>query len=459
MRPLTRHPGSWRVAPLVVTALVAFVATSAGASSTPPSWSGYHGGGLATGVANGVSAVNTSRAAWRSPVLDGELYGQPIVSGNDVIVATENDTVYALAATNGHVVWHRHVASPVPSSDLPCGNISPTLGITGTPVIDTSRGEVFVLAAQWAGHVEHEIYGLSLTTGRVELREPLTTQTSEQSTYLNRSGLALDQGKIVFTFGGNYGDCGLYHGVVGAVSESGPSTPKEFVVDGAAGDSQGAVWMGGAAPVVDARGNVWVESGNGSVTTSGHPYDDSDGLLELSSNMTLAGYFAPSTWVQDNANDADLSAEPAVLANGLVVAVGKSGMVYVVRASHLGGINGQVRELDSGCGDVLDGGVVVHGDVVYLPCRNGTEALSVGASPLRVRIAWHAAEGQGPPILVADLVWSIDNGVLDGLNPNNGHLVQQATLGNEANDFPTPGVGAGLLLAPTATQVVAFHAP
>jgi hypothetical protein len=34
----------------------------------------------------------------------------------------------------------------VPASSLPCGDIDPTVGITGTPVIDTTRQELFVVA-------------------------------------------------------------------------------------------------------------------------------------------------------------------------------------------------------------------------------------------------------------------------------------------------------------------------
>ena len=71
----------------------------------------------------------------------GKIYGEPLVSSGRVYVATENDTVYALSSATGAVVWSTHVGAPVPSESLPCGDISPTVGITGTPVIDQSRGE------------------------------------------------------------------------------------------------------------------------------------------------------------------------------------------------------------------------------------------------------------------------------------------------------------------------------
>ena len=62
--------------------------------------------------------------------------------------------------------------------------------------------------------------------------------------------------------GGNDGDCATYRGRVISVKETG-SRPAIFTVDSHAGDSQGAIWMGGAAPVIDAKGNVWVSAGNG----------------------------------------------------------------------------------------------------------------------------------------------------------------------------------------------------
>ena len=65
----------------------------------------------------------------------------------------------------------------------------------------------------------------------------------------------------------------------------------------------------------------------------------------------------------------------------------------------------------------------------------------------------------GPPIVVAGLVWTIgQNGTLYALDPSTGAVRQQATIGVPANHFPTPSVGDGLLLAPSAEQVVAFTA-
>ena len=108
---------------------------------------------------------------------------------------------------------------------------------------------------------------------------------------------------------------------------------RTFEVASNAGDSQGAIWMGGAAPIVAASGNIWVATGNSAFTTSGKPYDISDGVLKLSAGLTkVKQYFAPSTWSTDNARDADLgSSAPALMADGLAMQAGKSGTAYACR--------------------------------------------------------------------------------------------------------------------------------
>ena len=136
--------------------------------SPPPagssSWPVYHGDPAGTGAAAPVTAVHTGAAVWASPAVDGQIYGEPLVSAGRVYVATENDTVYALSAATGAVVWSTHLGRPVPAASLPCGDIRPTVGITGTPVIDTSRGEIFVVADELAcrggaptGRPEHDV--------------------------------------------------------------------------------------------------------------------------------------------------------------------------------------------------------------------------------------------------------------------------------------------------------------
>jgi outer membrane protein assembly factor BamB len=97
------------------------------------------------------------------------VWGQPLVYGTTVYVATENDSVYALDAGTGSVLWQTHLATAVPSGQLPCGDISPTVGITSTPVIDPSTGRIDVVADTWDGShsasIAHEMFALNLADG------------------------------------------------------------------------------------------------------------------------------------------------------------------------------------------------------------------------------------------------------------------------------------------------------
>ena len=87
----------------------------------------YHGDPAGTGAAAPVSAVRTAAPVWTSPAVDGQIYGEPLVYAGRVYVATENDTVYALSAATGAVVWSTHLGHPVPAASLPCGDITPTV--------------------------------------------------------------------------------------------------------------------------------------------------------------------------------------------------------------------------------------------------------------------------------------------------------------------------------------------
>jgi outer membrane protein assembly factor BamB len=217
--------------------------------------------------------------------------------------------------------------------------------------------------------------------------------------------------------------------------------------------------MGGAAPAVDARGDVWVSVGNGSVYNASRGYDNSDSALDLSPSMRLLQYFAPASWASDNSRDLDMSAEPVLLPGGQVLLAGKSPTAYLLNGAHLGGIGGQLASLSSACDGDIDGGAAAAGRTVYLPCVSGIVAVAAATSPPGLRLLWRSGTGGGPPIVAGGLVWTISQaGTLYGLDPQTGQVRQQAAIGAVANHFPTASVGAGLLLAPAANRVVAFRA-
>lgn len=432
-------------------------ASGSSARADTSQWTVYHGDPQGSGEAATSSSFDTLRRRWTTPPLDGQIYGEPLVDGGRVFVATENDTVYALSASSGAIRWSTHLAPPVPAGDLPCGDISPTVGVTGTPVLDMKRHEIFAVADELvSGQPSHHLVGLDLSSGKVVLDEPVDPPGDDPAALLQRTGLNLDGTALVFGLGGNFGDCGAYHGwVVSVPVRGGPA--RRFEIDPAPGERQGAVWMGGAAPEVS-RGDIWFAAGNGSVTTP-HPYDGSDSVNELDHALGVRQRFAPAHWYQDNARDLDLGSTAPALVGRFVVQVGKSGVAYLLRRRSLGGVGGRSATATAVCtGGVADGGNAVSGAVVYLPCQSGLEAVRAGGAGLQV--LWHAAtRPSGPPIVAGGLVWSIGGTTLYGIDPATGATRDRLSIGNNANHFPTPSAAGGRLFATggdAGDRVVAF---
>jgi outer membrane protein assembly factor BamB len=435
--------------------------TRAGHVAAVSDWTTFDQNGLRTGVDSSGNPFSPATPAWTSPTFDGQLYGQPLVYGGRVYAATENDTVYALAADSGQVLWSNHLATPLTPSTVPslCGNILPTVGITGTPVIDPARSEIFVVATEastlnGAPNAAHHLIGLNTYTGLIMMDEVIDPAGSNPAFQLQRVSLALDDGNVIVGMGGNSGDCGQYHGLVISAPEDG-STPSVYTVASLSGDNQGAVWMGGAAPSIDAQGDVWVATGNSEQHSSGDTYDESDSVLRLSPTMQLLDAFAPSAWYTDNGSDLDLgSGAPALLPNGLAFEVGKSQTAYVLNQSALGGVGGQVASTPNFC--FSDGGSADLDGTLFVPCSNGVHAVTVTSSAPTA--SWTAANvsAKGSPIVAGGLVWTIGGGTLFALNPTNGTVAQSFAVGSSSSSFPSPSAADGLILAPGGTQIHAF---
>ena len=398
-----------------------------------------------------------ARPDWTSPSLDGQLYGEPLEVAGRVYVATENDSVYALSAKSGRVLWRTHLATPVPSSTLPCGDITPVVGITGTPVIDPARHELYVVADERRnGSPAHELVGLNVYTGAVELQQHADPQGSDPAALLQRTGLALDGNEVVFGFGGNYGDCSTYHGWVEGVPAAG-GTPTFYEVDAAAGDDQGAIWMGGAAPEVDASGNIWVSAGNGSVAQTTRPYDDSDSVLELSAHLALLQYFAPADWRHDNEHDRDLGSSPPPWSTArssrpasLRRASSSTDPTWVASAG---------RRPSSPC-------AAAGTSTAAAPWRgtSSTSAAKRASKPSRSAAPRRRSPGSGRPPRERRTprswrgAWS---GPWAGAtstvsNPRTDDRCVTLPVGQPQNHFPTPSVGDRLLLVPGSTSLAAF---
>ncbi len=301
---------------------------------------------------------------WTSPALDAPVYGEPLIYKQQVFVATENDTVYALSAADGALVWTDHLASPVPAGMLPCGDIAPTVGITSTMVIDPVTGTLFASAEELSGSsVRHVVYALDIATHRALWSRGVDQGGWTAGAQLQRTGLALSAGHVIVGFGGNFGDCGTYHGWVVGVPESGAGPLLAYKVPTA---REGAIWAP-AGVTVNPAGDVLVVTGNGSAGP-GQPFDHGDSVIELSPTLAERGYFAPSNWAQDNADDGDLGSTAVMLLdNSRMFVVGKQQTAYLLDATTLGGVGGQLASKGV-CGSL--GGNAYLAPNAYVVCTD-----------------------------------------------------------------------------------------
>lgn len=423
---------------------------SSGAGSTPsPSisteWVGYHLNSTRTGLGASTPALISPKVAWAINV-DGDVYASPLIVGGHVIVATENNSVYSLDLFTGSTVWQKNLGDPVDASSLPCGNIRPVTGITGTPVADPATGRLYVVAYLRSHH--HMLFALRLVDGSVVWQQDVDPPGSDPSVQQQRGALALGSGFIYVPFGGLLGDCGNYHGYVDAVRVTGGPPLVYRVPSG----RMAGIWTP-AGPTIDSEGNVYVVTGNGSGRSA---FDFSNAVIELSSDVQqVKSYFAPSNWVSLNDSDTDLGSVGATLipSLGVVMVIGKDGIAYLLKASQLGGVGGQITSRRV-CSAAF-GGTAWTGTTVFVPCTDGLYALSI--STTSIGVLWHVRHpAMASPIIAAGAVWAIDvsSGVLYALDPTNGAQLFSTGLG-KVQHFSTPAAIEGFVVAPGARGVVA----
>jgi outer membrane protein assembly factor BamB len=429
-----RHPGSSPTP-----------AQSSGTAAAPD-WPTYHQNPQRTGVAPGMPAAGPLRLAW-SANLGGEVAGQPIIVGDTVVAATEQDIVYGLSRGSGTVLWHTSVGSPVPLSQQPCGNLNP-LGITSTPVYDPVTGLVYVVAQD--GRTRHVLAGLRLSDGTVAFTRDIPAPDHEPAYDQQRGALALAHGRIYVVFGGHFGDCGPYIGSVVAIPATGSGPMYSYLLPT---PRQGGIWAA-AGPVISPDGTIFVSSGNGGRFKP--PFDGSDSVIALSPTLRRTGVFAPSNWAQLSVADLDLgSMSPALLSDGQILQVGKNGVGYLVDGAHLGGVGGQLADKQV-C--IAFGGASVSGTTVYVPCVTGG-VTAVDTAGSRIAIVWRSpAAVSGSPVLGGGAVWvaAPGNGTLYEVDPATGAVRQHLTVARDLPDFASASLSGDLVLVGTDTGVAAI---
>ena len=442
-----------------------------------PAWPTYHHDAGRSGADPEAYKPIEPKLAWQSPDLGAPMWGQPLVLGSRVYAATVGDQIYALDATTGKVQWQKSAGVPVPESAVVCGDIKPTVGVVGTPVIDTATHTLYAVADTWeAGTkaIHHVLEGFDVNSGERVLSTQVDPPGAEPKTLLERPALNLANGKVIFGFGGNAGDCGQYRGAVVAAPENG-GAPSFWQYAPASPAFGGAAVWGTSGPAVDSEGNVYVSTGNPNFPTGQEvtTYDHSDSVIELNSSMSLTGTFEPETWLSDSNHDRDMgSAGPELLPGGLLFQAGKNEMGYLIDEATMGSGAPPVysekvcKGKTEGAGEGSFGGDAYAAGTIYVPCNDGVRALAYNQAARTFSPLWHGPpEAIGPPIVSGGLVWVLSGKFLIGggtklygLDPATGIPRYTLTLPSPVVDhFGSPSAAGGRVFVATGSTVTAYQ--
>jgi hypothetical protein len=319
---------------------------------------------------------------------DGAVDSQPLYLSNVTIpnigprnvlyVATEHGTVSAFDAdsANGDTsapLWSVSTVLPGESSSdsRNCDLLTPEIGVTASPVIDRTRGAIYLIAATMdaKGNYYHRLHALDITTGRELFGGPTTVSATYPGTgadgsngtltfgpaqLFERASLLELNGTIYTTWSSN---CDTPPYTSWVIAYSADTLQQTGVTNMVPNGGDGGIWMSGAAPAVDASGNIYIIIGNGDFGTTlnpaGFPANGNFGncfvKISPSPQFALLDYFTPLSTVSESQSDRDFgSGGPLLLPDmedssgktrHLAVAVGKDSNIYVIDRDNMGKFN------------------------------------------------------------------------------------------------------------------------
>jgi hypothetical protein len=458
---------------------------------------------------------------------DGLVDAQPLyLSGltvggsahNVVFVATENDSAYAFDSDTGTVLWQKSLlpSGETPSDDRGCGQVTPTIGVTSTPVIDRSAGAhgvIYLVAMSIdASQTHHQrLHALDVTTGAELFNGPMEIaaaypagggglNTFAAGSYEERAGLLLLNG-VIYTTWTSHCDASPYTGwVIGYNS----STLAQTTVLNLAANSAGggpSIWMAGGGPAADSAGNIYLLTANGvfdtTLNAAGFPSqgDYGNSFVKMATTggaLSVADYFAMYNEVAESGADQDLGSGGIMLlpdltdsggtTRHLAVGAGKDGNLYVVNRDSLGKFNpsnnSQIWQELSGA---LPGGIWstpawFNGSVYYGPVGGPLRAFKVTNAMLAVSPSSQTALSFPYPGTAAavsangnanGIVWAHENSAAAVLHAYDAsdlatelYNSAQAPGGRDSigtgNKFITPTIADGKVFVGTTNGVAVF---
>src|ERR1700722_6441132 len=301
---------------------------------------------------------------------DGQVYAQPLyvpgvaINGgvhNVVIIATENDSVYAYDADSGAPLWKASMVDAAhgagagetalqTATTTMCDDTQPLVGITSTPVIDPASKTIYVEAKPPNGtNYFHRLHALDLLTGNEKSPGPVVIAGTvsglgdgsvngqlafDDFHHLNRPGLLMMNGTIYLAYA-SHCDFGPYHGWLFAYDAATFTQKSVYVTTPNRG--LGGFWMSGAGVAADASGNILIASGNGDFDPTSAPMEAGDTILKLDQSLTLLDYFTPYNQLDLDMHDTDVGSGGVLLLDQpggpfphILVEAGKEGNLYVI---------------------------------------------------------------------------------------------------------------------------------
>jgi hypothetical protein len=459
--------------------------------------------------------------------VDGKVDAQPLylsqvtIGGqkkNVLYVATEHGSVYAFDAdsingTTSTFLWKTStLASGETTSDnRGCGQVSPEIGITSTPVIDRSRNAIYVVAMSKnsSGNYFQRLHALNLSTGAELFSSPQTITATYPGTgdnssgghvifdpkqYKERPGLLQINGTIYTTWS-SHCDARPYTSWVMAFSAD--TLAQTSVLNLTPNGNDGGIWMAGTAPAADSSGNMFFIIGNGTFDTTldanGFPANGNCGncfvKLSTSGGLKLADYFTPHNTVSESNGDVDFGSGGGILlvdvtdssgkTRHLSVGAGKDALIYVVDRDSMGKFNANTDQIYQEISGQLGGGVFsmpafFNGTVYYGAVGDALKAFPVTTAKLASTPSSQSTHsfsypGTTPSVSANGstngIVWAIENSgaILFAYDASN--LTKELYDSNQAannrdhfsgNKFITPMVVNGKVYVGTQTSVAVF---
>jgi hypothetical protein len=457
--------------------------------------------------------------------VDGKVDAEPLLLAglsvgsqgtHDVLyVVTEHDSVYAMDAANGKVYWRVSLlaSGETPSDNRGCGQITPEIGITSTPVIDRAHGVIYIVAMSkdGAGNYFQRLHALDLTKGSemfggpviINANYPGNGQESSGGTlhfqpgqHAERAGLLLLNG-IIYTTWTSHCDMQPYTGWVIAYNAS--TLAQTGVLNLTPNGSEGSIWMSGTAPAADAAGNIYFLDANGTFDTalngSGFPSkgDFGNAFVKLSTanGLAVSDYFATFDTVTQSIMDGDLGSGGALVlpdlkdATGavrhLAVGAGKDRKIYVVDRDNMGKFNPNTnniyQEIQGAIGSDGEFGMPAYfnNTVYYGAVNDALKAFPITAAKLANAAASQSGNtfpypGTTPSVSANGtsngIVWAAENGSTAVLHAYDAaDLAHELYNSNQAgsrdqfgagNKFITPMIANGRVYVGTTNGVAVF---